>query len=120
MIRRPPRSTRTDTLFPYTTLFRLMAANYNRPKPIDPIAYRRGCYLNIRCKCGHAVSVQLGKFAQDNGIPERTQAYQLIKRLRCSRCSCRPSSADVTRYRGSNRSEERRVGTECVSTCKSR
>src|SRR3546814_1903807 len=26
MIRRPPRSTRTDTLFPYTTLFR--SANY--------------------------------------------------------------------------------------------
>src|SRR3546814_4200710 len=25
MIRRPPRSTRTDTLFPYTTLFRSMA-----------------------------------------------------------------------------------------------
>src|SRR3546814_16364911 len=29
MIRRPPRSTRTDTLFPYTTLFR------SRPKSID-------------------------------------------------------------------------------------
>src|SRR3546814_10273938 len=28
MIRRPPRSTRTDTLFPYTTLFRSVA---NRP-----------------------------------------------------------------------------------------
>src|SRR3546814_5087866 len=27
MIRRPPRSTRTDTLFPYTTLFR---------SPVDP------------------------------------------------------------------------------------
>src|SRR3546814_7753525 len=27
MIRRPPRSTRTDTLFPYTTLFRSLAAN---------------------------------------------------------------------------------------------
>src|SRR3546814_7982767 len=26
MIRRPPRSTRTDTLFPYTTLFRSMPA----------------------------------------------------------------------------------------------
>src|SRR3546814_4213555 len=26
MIRRPPRSTRTDTLFPYTTLFRSQAA----------------------------------------------------------------------------------------------
>src|SRR3546814_12211473 len=27
MIRRPPRSTRTDTLFPYTTLFRSQYAN---------------------------------------------------------------------------------------------
>src|SRR3546814_17537571 len=27
MIRRPPRSTRTDTLFPYTTLFRSIYAN---------------------------------------------------------------------------------------------
>src|SRR3546814_13486203 len=26
MIRRPPRSTRTDTLFPYTTLFRALVA----------------------------------------------------------------------------------------------
>src|SRR3546814_20443540 len=29
MIRRPPRSTRTDTLFPYTTLFRSYV-NFNR------------------------------------------------------------------------------------------
>src|SRR3546814_13530517 len=28
MIRRPPRSTRTDTLFPYTTLFRSSSATY--------------------------------------------------------------------------------------------
>src|SRR3546814_3527128 len=27
MIRRPPRSTRTDTLFPYTTLFRSLAGS---------------------------------------------------------------------------------------------
>src|SRR3546814_2911665 len=31
MIRRPPRSTRTDTLFPYTTLFRSPRARYQRP-----------------------------------------------------------------------------------------
>src|SRR3546814_13958275 len=31
MIRRPPRSTRTDTLFPYTTLFRSPAAT-----PLSP------------------------------------------------------------------------------------
>src|SRR3546814_9471201 len=30
MIRRPPRSTRTDTLFPYTTLFRSQAAPVRR------------------------------------------------------------------------------------------
>src|SRR3546814_64413 len=29
MIRRPPRSTRTDTLFPYTTLFRSFACHLN-------------------------------------------------------------------------------------------
>src|SRR3546814_15546712 len=28
MIRRPPRSTRTDTLFPYTTLFRSVVTGY--------------------------------------------------------------------------------------------
>src|SRR3546814_10811197 len=32
MIRRPPRSTRTDTLFPYTTLFR-SAVDDRRPQP---------------------------------------------------------------------------------------
>src|SRR3546814_6795008 len=30
MIRRPPRSTRTDTLFPYTTLFRSIFTNIRR------------------------------------------------------------------------------------------
>src|SRR3546814_11445149 len=32
MIRRPPRSTRTDTLFPYTTLFR------SNPRDLPPLA----------------------------------------------------------------------------------
>src|SRR3546814_13544664 len=31
MIRRPPRSTRTDTLFPYTTLFRSAASSMASP-----------------------------------------------------------------------------------------
>src|SRR3546814_3617246 len=33
MIRRPPRSTRTDTLFPYTTLFRSIAREEVLPCP---------------------------------------------------------------------------------------
>src|SRR3546814_3272727 len=31
MIRRPPRSTRTDTLFPYTTLFRSVSGRISQP-----------------------------------------------------------------------------------------
>src|SRR3546814_16754749 len=34
MIRRPPRSTRTDTLFPYTTLFRSSPASAATPIPM--------------------------------------------------------------------------------------
>src|SRR3546814_1949528 len=33
MIRRPPRSTRTDTLFPYTTLFRSWAGQHMKNRP---------------------------------------------------------------------------------------
>src|SRR3546814_6672461 len=47
MIRRPPRSTRTDTLFPYTTLFRSVrailraGAIYVPLDPAHPHAHRR-------------------------------------------------------------------------------
>src|SRR3546814_13889960 len=38
MIRRPPRSTRTDTLFPYTTLFRSQAGGDRdrQPRHLQP------------------------------------------------------------------------------------
>src|SRR3546814_3826424 len=36
MIRRPPRSTRTDTLFPYTTLFRSSSPRSTRASPGPP------------------------------------------------------------------------------------
>src|SRR3546814_10931560 len=47
MIRRPPRSTRTDTLFPYTTLFRSigfkilmdLVASASRPLQVKEIPY---------------------------------------------------------------------------------
>src|SRR3546814_16539167 len=43
MIRRPPRSTRTDTLFPYTTLFRSVA----RPAPRTCSGVRRCAYAAL-------------------------------------------------------------------------
>src|SRR3546814_13139876 len=36
MLRRPPRSTRTDTLFPYTTLFRSKVAAANKAALREP------------------------------------------------------------------------------------
>src|SRR3546814_20549179 len=46
MIRRPPRSTRTDTLFPYTTLFRSAAARLRaadlRPRRQGAVGDRSG------------------------------------------------------------------------------
>src|SRR3546814_1289580 len=42
MIRRPPRSTRTDTLFPYTTLFRSVGKTVVSSSMIDRVAARLG------------------------------------------------------------------------------
>src|SRR3546814_8859288 len=46
MIRRPPRSTRTDTLFPYTTLFRsiVQTALKMTIEPIFEVQFRPGSY----------------------------------------------------------------------------
>src|SRR3546814_4997809 len=49
MIRRPPRSTRTDTLFPYTTLFRSPAHPGRRAGLLQHVLRRRaGAYVGDR------------------------------------------------------------------------
>src|SRR3546814_10808219 len=68
MIRRPPRSTRTDTLFPYTTLFRSSSAS-SRPirsplstasrSPRDrTAASRSGCAPRARRSEEHTSELQ--------------------------------------------------------------
>src|SRR3546814_1124025 len=63
MIRRPPRSTRTDTLFPYTTLFR-SARLPDATQPALPHAERRHSDLDIGI---------LG-FLRNNALPVRKSA----------------------------------------------
>src|SRR3546814_10153569 len=46
MIRRPPRSTRTDTLFPYTPLFRSLAEQVG--KAVVPVLVEPGAALPFR------------------------------------------------------------------------
>src|SRR3546814_10757778 len=52
MIRRPPRSTRTDTLFPYTTLFRSM----NVEEAAVRLGSRRACLRTRRGRSGAGVA----------------------------------------------------------------
>src|SRR3546814_10060604 len=63
MIRRPPRSTRTDTLFPYTTLFRSPRRDGGRPatpsrRPRQPL--RRGCGMTALATTATALAGLVG------------------------------------------------------------
>src|SRR3546814_17757014 len=105
MIRRPPRSTRTDTLFPYTTLFRSRTAiaihQYMRAVPLQ------GLYSTAHSKhrCPEDVEfVDIFHRADADAEAESRLADLHLQNRAARRC----------------RSEERRVGKECVSTCRSR
>src|SRR3546814_16841747 len=102
MIRRPPRSTRTDTLFPYTTLFRSpRLAQVHRPGNTKPAS---GTIVHRREEA-------LGVVPEDRG-GDRSCRREIIFQARI---------VIVRRERFQiRRSEERRVGKECVSTCRSR
>src|SRR3546814_18426938 len=62
MIRRPPRSTRTDTLFPYTTLFRSAAT---------------GQVFAHRFELGRGEAIGIGRcaLAQENSAPTQVFEY---------------------------------------------
>src|SRR3546814_14133826 len=96
MIRRPPRSTRTDTLFPYTTLFRSSCA-----------ARLRMLFSSmLRKDVVDAKSMILGGI----GITRAFAAYRTDKDII-------PSAGGGSMI---TRSEELRVGKECVRTGRSR
>src|SRR3546814_12173720 len=101
MIRRPPRSTRTDTLFPYTTLFRSNLVS-GEPCAKDPL---------------HLIGVDRHR---DLGLDDGEQA--LAERLVGHPDDCAVDDAGDRHDLGFDfgRSEERRVGNECVSTGRSR
>src|SRR3546814_13724504 len=107
MIRRPPRSTRTDTLFPYTTLFRSdQQRGALRGDAAAGAARPRG-----RQQAAVAPAVVIGVAGGDLPL-----ALRLLLRhvgVELGGVGLRPASRD-------GRSEERRVGKECVSTWRSR
>src|SRR3546814_10999150 len=56
MIRRPPRSTRTDTLFPYTTLFRSIGPVGNDQRLTRLAAHQRAQFARRRGRVEHVQS----------------------------------------------------------------
>src|SRR3546814_14037787 len=75
MIRRPPRSTRTDTLVPYTTLFRSAAIERQRDQPLqDAVGFRRDGPDDV--DIGHVVAPGLP------GIGARADPAQLRRQAR--------------------------------------
>src|SRR3546814_19758892 len=105
MIRRPPRSTRTDTLFPYTTLFRSPRRSWPPLCHGGPFATGfPGCVVFPNDEFQRvAVFVPRSNFGRgDERFTRGGRANDPIGGL------------------GDGRSEERRVGKECVSKCRSR
>src|SRR3546814_2557782 len=159
MIRRPPRSTRTDTLFPYTTLFRSAAASvdssavspslanlwrsFSMPLPPDST-------IAVAC-CLHLLPLRAFTLRRDEALEVEAadHALELVDAFGLSFGLHLEAFADhdavlaalgpvvplfpdalaiadvgllvaVRALAFGFRSEERRVGKECVSTCRSR
>src|SRR3546814_8049323 len=71
MIRRPPRSTRTDTLFPYTTLFRSKRNDAARHRSGHPaggfLALFRAILVDLLVDIGAQHGVEFVHLADDRG-----------------------------------------------------
>src|SRR3546814_15659366 len=107
MIRRPPRSTRTDTLFPYTTLFR----SWRRA---------RGEAGSVSCGCGWSgQGADCGGGCQIMGGGAPASQPRLVEHMAFGVEVAQVGAAGFAAEAG-DRSAERRVGKECVSTCRSR
>src|SRR3546814_11787581 len=119
MIRRPPRSTRTDTLFPYTTLFRSLQqheedeADEVRPRRRDRALLAEGG-LDDRRRVD-AVGVERDRAAGgDEEHPH--QRSPVAREQRPERA--RAAVSHPAPCREALSSDERRGGKQSVSSCR--
>src|SRR3546814_16507804 len=112
MRRLPPKSTRTDTLFPYTTLFRSGA---RVARELDAIIAARGVppLMIVSDNGTELTSLAILRWTQERPVewhyiaPGKPQQNGYVESFN-------------GRLRDECRSEERRAGKECVRTCRSR
>src|SRR3546814_6173767 len=141
MIRLPPRSTRTDTLLPYTTLFRSAlncttvdsgvyyatdASAWGRWRQ-DPHDRESRSHVSGQSTVDEACARDDPRgYCRKRSAQNRSRIYPCPERgfrslrpLRTAFFFCSLLRAGARRG-PDHRSEERRVGKECVSTCRSR
>src|SRR3546814_20406517 len=110
MIRLPPSSTRTDTLFPSTTLFRSGRTAVILSRMIRTV-WLAGLVLATLSVAAVGAQPEAARFG------EEIHVFSIEDEVR-------PATACATLFVGSSsirfRSEERLVGKESVSTCRSR
>src|SRR3546814_14582107 len=121
MLRRPPRSTRTDTLFPYTTLFRSReddrrAIGFGGAEDVEPRA-RDALEHPV---AGVWIVAPLHDFF-DKPCGRNDMALGPERDARVGGQAGRPRLGFARRRaRDRQRSEDTREGHEWVSTCRSR
>src|SRR3546814_15524167 len=126
MIRRPPRSTRTDTLFPYTTLFRSVwseggfsasaFANYTGGVREDfwsaGVGERTASFTTVDATLSYRIGERRDMWS---GLEFSLSAQNLLDRdpslFAFNSVYVPRSDATIT-----SRSEERRVGKDCLCT----
>src|SRR3546814_12073812 len=103
MIRRPPSATRTDTLLPYTALFR----------SDQRVAQQRAAHgQHLLLAAREAAGLGVAPLLEAREVVE----HLLHRPLHAAGARGLLAHAQILVHR----SEERRVGKECVSTCRSR
>src|SRR3546814_11206787 len=107
MIRRPPRSTRTDTLFPYTTLFRsLIGRALSSSGRIELPGYPRAAVAVLKCRAS-AKGDKMPKLKTKSGV----------KRFKLTTTGEVKHGVAGEHHRSS---AEGRGGNECGGTCSNR
>src|SRR3546814_20678026 len=124
MYRRPPRSTRTDTLFPYTTLFRSVLAEDRQfvgDRELGRLAGLRGLF-EIRRALWRRLRRDLvrGRLAGDEAdvflVPRQRLRVRDPRPHRLALGQGRGVDGQLLGHAQPKRSEERRAGEEGVHT----
>src|SRR3546814_13362666 len=117
MIRRPPRSTRTDTLFPYTTLFRSHRADLAKLRRAAGRVVGEGAVEALDLLIADA-AVDLEPVGELHRVEQIGGVAGLLPDI--MRAEDEVAGTDIIVAAIAARSEERRGGKECVRTCRSR